>query len=64
MFLYSIYCNEGSTTSRNPNSKFNELREGKNPKAIVVPNQTISQWGIHKTHILVNQKWEKLRNLY
>lgn len=64
MFLYSIYINEGSPFPQNVYTKSNELCEGENPKAKLVPNQTVNQWATPKPDALVNQRWEKLRNLY
>jgi hypothetical protein len=61
MFLYSVHFNEGSSCSQTGKVKKNELREGKNPKAKLIPSQTINQWATSKKDSLVNQKWEKLR---
>jgi hypothetical protein len=64
MFLYSIYCNEGASSSQPGDDRKDELREGKNPKVNFIPNQTVNQWGKPKTDVLVNQRWERLRNSY
>jgi hypothetical protein len=64
MFLYSIYSNEGTVSSQTGDIRFDELKEGKNPKVSLIPNQTVNQWAKPKADMLVNQCWERLRNLY
>ncbi|NQU87078.1 MAG: hypothetical protein HQ541_15080 [Mariniphaga sp.] len=64
MFLFAEGFNEGGSVLSIPKTKFNELREGLNPKNNLFPQQSINQWISKKRDSLVNRRWEKLRNAF